>query len=57
LDPLLIETLLSNRGLTISELVSRIFASIDDFAEGEEQADDITCVAVRRRRHAAGGEA
>jgi len=48
-DPLLVETLLSNRNSTTAELVSRLFAAVDDFAQGEEQADDITCVAVRRR--------
>jgi len=51
-DPLLVETLLSNRNSTTAELVSRLFAAVDDFAQGEEQADDITCVAVRRRRPA-----
>ena len=48
-DPLLVETLLSNRNSTTAELVSRLFAAVDDFAQGEEQADDITCVAIRRR--------
>jgi len=52
-DPLLVETLLSNRNSTTAELVSRLFAAVDSFAQGEEQADDITCVAIRRRRHAA----
>ena len=32
-----------------SELVSRLFAAVDAFAEEEEQADDITCVAIRRK--------
>jgi phosphoserine phosphatase RsbU/P len=48
-DPLLVDTLLSNRGLTTAELIPRLFASVDNFAEGEEQADDITCVVIRRR--------
>jgi hypothetical protein len=33
----------------MSELVSRLFAVVDAFAQEEEQADDITCVAIRRR--------
>jgi phosphoserine phosphatase RsbU/P len=51
-EPLLVETLLSNRNSTTAELVSRLFAAVDNFAQGEEQADDITCVAIRRRRPA-----
>ena len=27
---------------------SRLFAAVDSFAQGEEQADDIACVAIRR---------
>jgi phosphoserine phosphatase RsbU/P len=48
-DPLLVETLLSTRNLTTAELVSRLFEAVDSFAQGEPQADDITCVAIRRR--------
>jgi phosphoserine phosphatase RsbU/P len=48
-DPLLVETLLSIRNLTAAELVSRVFAAVDGFAQGEEQADDIACVAIRRK--------
>jgi serine phosphatase RsbU (regulator of sigma subunit) len=48
-EPLLLETLLESRQCTMSELVSRLFAVVDAFAQEEEQADDITCVAVRRR--------
>jgi phosphoserine phosphatase RsbU/P len=48
-DPLLVETLLSTRNLTAAELVSRLFAVVDSFAQGQEQADDIACVAIRRK--------
>jgi phosphoserine phosphatase RsbU/P len=48
-DPLLVETLLSTRNLTTAELVSRLFEAVDSFAQGAPQADDITCVAIRRR--------
>jgi phosphoserine phosphatase RsbU/P len=48
-DPLLTETLLTNRNLTAAELVSRLFETVDSFAQGEEQADDIACVVIRRR--------
>lgn len=47
-ESLLVETLLSNRNLTTVELISRLLASVDSFAQGEEQADDITCLAIRR---------
>ena len=50
-DQLLLETLLSSRNLTTAELISRLFAAVDDFAQGEDQADDIACVAIRRRLH------
>jgi serine phosphatase RsbU (regulator of sigma subunit) len=48
-DPLLIETLLTNQSLTAAELISQLFATIDSFVEGEEQADDIACMVIRRR--------
>jgi phosphoserine phosphatase RsbU/P len=48
-DSLLVETLLSSRNLTAAELISRLFVSVDSFAQEEEQADDIACVAIRRR--------
>ena len=48
-DAFLVETLLRNRNLTTAEIVSELFAaSVDNFAHGEEQADDIACVAIRR---------
>jgi serine phosphatase RsbU (regulator of sigma subunit) len=47
-DSLLLDTLLSNRTSTTTELVSRLFSAVDSFAQGEAQADDITCVAIRR---------
>src|SRR5262245_10180184 len=48
-DPLLIKFLLSNRNLAIAEVISRLFSCVDSFARGEEQADDIACVAIKRR--------
>ena len=48
-EPLLLETLLGSRQCNMSELVSRLFAVVDAFAQEEEQADDITCVAIKRR--------
>ncbi|MFY9834647.1 MAG: PP2C family protein-serine/threonine phosphatase, partial [Methylocystis sp.] len=48
-EALLLETLQESRQDTMSELVSRLFAAVDAFAEEEEQADDITCVAIRRK--------
>src|SRR5262245_55571817 len=50
-DSLLIETLLSNRNLATVDLVSQLFSCIDSFAQGEEQADDIACVAINRELH------
>jgi phosphoserine phosphatase RsbU/P len=48
-DALLLETLLKNREAPVAELVSTVFEAVDAFACGEPQADDITCIAVRRR--------
>jgi phosphoserine phosphatase RsbU/P len=48
-DALLLETLLKNPEATVAELVSTVFEAVDAFACGEPQADDITCIAVRRR--------
>jgi sigma-B regulation protein RsbU (phosphoserine phosphatase) len=45
----LIETLASSRGRPVAEIVSRIFSTVDSFAQGAEQTDDITCIAIRRR--------
>ena len=42
------ETLLNNRSLPTAELVAQLFAAVDDFAMGQTQSDDITCLAVRR---------
>ena len=47
-DCLLIETLLASRDCQATELVSRLFAAVESFAQGEAQADDIACVAIRR---------
>jgi len=49
-ETFLIETLQSSRNLESAELVKRLFDRVDEFAEGEEQADDITCVVVRRHK-------
>jgi serine phosphatase RsbU (regulator of sigma subunit) len=46
---LLIENLLASRDAATSEVVSRLFAAVDAFAQEEEQADDITCVVIKRR--------
>ena len=48
-DSLLVESLLSSRNSTVADLISRLFATVDSFAHGEEQADDIACVAIKRR--------
>jgi sigma-B regulation protein RsbU (phosphoserine phosphatase) len=48
-ETLLLETLLGSHQCTMSELVSRLFDVVDAFAQEQEQADDITCVAIRRR--------
>ena len=48
-DALLVETLLKNKSASVTELVSTVFDAVDAFACGEPQADDITCIAVRRR--------
>ncbi len=34
-------------GLAARDFVARIFTAVDDFANGEEQSDDITCLALR----------
>src|SRR5215471_14487057 len=38
-DNRLMETILSSRNLTMTELISHLFAAVDDFAQGEQQAD------------------
>jgi phosphoserine phosphatase RsbU/P len=48
-DALLLETLGKNHGASVGVLVSSVFEAVDSFAGGEPQADDITCIAVRRR--------
>ncbi len=48
-DALLVETLLKSRDASVANLVSTVFDAVDAFACGEPQADDIACVAVRRR--------
>jgi serine phosphatase RsbU (regulator of sigma subunit) len=49
-DALLFETLLNNRNLPTAELIAQLFAAVDHFAMGQAQADDITCLGVRRCR-------
>jgi serine phosphatase RsbU (regulator of sigma subunit)/DNA-binding response OmpR family regulator len=53
-DAIFEETLLANRKSELSDLVARVFEAVDNFADGEEQADDIACVAIRRAREQAG---
>lgn len=48
-DNCVAEVVSSLRGRTPAEVVSGIFEAVDRFAHGAEQADDITCVLVRRR--------
>lgn len=45
----LIETLASSRDRPVTEIISRIFSTVDSFAQRAEQTDDITCIAIRRR--------
>ena len=43
-----LETLLDGAGaLPAVDLLKRIYAEVDDFAAGEDQADDITCLTLR----------
>ena len=42
------------RHLNVKDLVERIVHDVDVFAEGEEQSDDITCLALRRHPRAQG---
>ncbi|HQX85488.1 MAG TPA: PP2C family protein-serine/threonine phosphatase, partial [Aestuariivirga sp.] len=44
-----VEALAGSRLLPVAEMVSRIFSTVDSFAQGAEQTDDITCLAIRRR--------
>jgi serine phosphatase RsbU (regulator of sigma subunit)/CheY-like chemotaxis protein len=53
-DAIFEETLLANRKSELSDLVTNVFAAVDNFADGEEQADDIACVAIRRAPEQAG---
>jgi phosphoserine phosphatase RsbU/P len=46
-DDLLIQTLMGFRDLPASELIASLFKAVDGFADGEPQADDITCIAIR----------
>jgi sigma-B regulation protein RsbU (phosphoserine phosphatase) len=47
-DALLFETLQNNRNLPTAELIAQLFVAVDRFAMGQTQADDITCLAIRR---------
>src|SRR5262245_18735724 len=53
-DSRLVQTLLGSRNLKATELISGLFAAVDDFARGEPQYDDMACVAIRRRLHKGG---
>jgi sigma-B regulation protein RsbU (phosphoserine phosphatase) len=46
-DQRLQETIRAAGDLDAEQVVARIFREVDDFAQDAEQADDITCVAVR----------
>ena len=46
----LTETLVSSRDRPVAEIISRIFSTVNSFSQGAEQTDDITCIAIRRRR-------
>lgn len=48
-EPRLEATLAGSAADSASELVAKVFASVQDFARGVPQADDITCVGLRRR--------
>jgi serine phosphatase RsbU (regulator of sigma subunit) len=48
-EALFMEALADSRDMPVAEIVSRIFSTVDTFTQGTEQADDITCIAVRRR--------
>ena len=45
------ETLVGSRDRPVAEIISRIFSTVDSFSQDAEQADDITCIAIRRRQH------
>ena len=46
-DRRLLQTLLTHRNLTTTELIAQLFVAVDRFAMGQTQADDITCLGVR----------
>lgn len=47
----LLATLQGSRALPPADLVKHLYDAVDDFARGEAQFDDMTCIAVRRRRN------
>lgn len=47
------ELLQSSGKASPSDLLSAVFAAVDGFAEGEEQADDIGCLVIERKRQPA----
>jgi sigma-B regulation protein RsbU (phosphoserine phosphatase) len=47
-DSRLLQTLLANRNLAPAELIAQLFVAVERFAMGQTQADDITCLGVRR---------
>jgi sigma-B regulation protein RsbU (phosphoserine phosphatase) len=46
-EPRLEQLLLGQRRQPVAALVDAVIASVDDFARGRDQADDITCLAMR----------
>lgn len=51
-ESLLLETLRDKQRVALNDFVTHLFDSVDRFAAGEPQADDITCLAIRRKRAA-----
>ncbi len=47
-DEALAATLETIRGRAATDTISAIFSSVDTFANGAEQSDDITCLVIRR---------
>jgi serine phosphatase RsbU (regulator of sigma subunit) len=48
-DAALIEALVASRNLSADDIVSGIFRSVDEFSQGAEQTDDITCIVMKLR--------
>ncbi|WP_363349593.1 SpoIIE family protein phosphatase [Methylocystis echinoides] len=44
-----VQTVQAEPALAPAALMSRVFTAVDDFAQGEEQADDIGCLVIERK--------